>query len=67
MVKPTPKKSSGYDPLDCGVTLTAGFGLLFAIDPIAILGFGVAKVAPLSADQSVTLPVEKLTVVELSS
>ena len=49
------------------MTLTAGFGLLFAIDPIAILGFGLAKVAPLSADQSVTLPVEKLTVVELSS
>ena len=47
--------------------MTAGFGLVLAVDPITILGFGVAKVAPLSADQSVTLPVEKLTVVELSS
>jgi len=67
VVKPTPKKSSGYDPLDCGVTLTAGFGLVLAVVPITILGFGVAKVALLIADQFVTLPVEKLTVVELSS
>ena len=67
MVKPTPKKSSGYVPLDCGVTLTAGFVLALAIDPITILGFGVAKVALLSAVQFVTLPIEKLTVVELSS
>jgi len=67
VVKPTPKKSSGYDPLDCGVTLTAGFGLLLEVVPITILGFGVAKVASLSSDQFVTLPIEKLTVAELSS
>ena len=49
------------------MTLTAGFGLVLAVDPITILGFGVAKVASLSAVQFVTLPIEKLTVVELSS
>ena len=47
--------------------MTAGFGLVLEVVPITILGFGVAKVALLSADQFVTLPIEKLTVVELFS
>lgn len=49
------------------MTLTAGFELMFEVVPILIVGFGVAKVASLSADQFVTLPIEKLTVAELSS
>ncbi len=40
---------------------------MLEVVPITILGFGVAKVASLRADQSVTLPIEKLIVVELSS
>ena len=40
---------------------------MLEVVPITILGFGVAKVALLSAVQFVTLPIEKLIVVELFS
>jgi hypothetical protein len=59
--------SSGYVPFAYGVTLTAGFVFILAVEPKMIDGFGVGKEAGLIADQFVTLPIENLSVAVLSS
>lgn len=59
--------SSGYVPFAYGVTLTAGFVLILAVDPKMIDGFGLTEESGLIADQFVTLPIENLSVAVLSS
>ena len=67
VVKPRLNMSSGYVPFAYGVTLTAGFVFILAVEPKMIDGFGVGKEAGLIADQFVTLPIENLSVAVLSS